>query len=99
MTVRRDQEALGEPRHDELTRWGEGARREDRLAVDRSAASGRPGSSHWSQRMRTGRRPPRVQAGREVMARPLWIANQAVRWAWTVGVVHAPETGRDRARS
>jgi diguanylate cyclase (GGDEF)-like protein len=37
-----------------------------------------------------------VQAAVQVMARPLWIANQAVQTGVTVGFVHAPDDGETR---
>jgi diguanylate cyclase (GGDEF)-like protein len=37
-----------------------------------------------------------AQAGVKVMARPLWIANQAVQSGVTVGLVHAPRDGETR---
>jgi len=37
-----------------------------------------------------------VQAAVQVLARPLWIANQAVQTGVTVGLVHAPEDGEAR---
>jgi diguanylate cyclase (GGDEF)-like protein len=37
-----------------------------------------------------------AQAAMKVMARPLWIANQAVQSGVTVGLVHAPDDGETR---
>jgi diguanylate cyclase (GGDEF)-like protein len=37
-----------------------------------------------------------VQAAVKVMARPLWIANQAVQTGVTAGLVHAPDDGETR---
>jgi diguanylate cyclase (GGDEF)-like protein len=37
-----------------------------------------------------------AQAGVQVMARPLWVANQSVQTGVTMGLVHAPEDGDTR---
>jgi diguanylate cyclase (GGDEF)-like protein len=50
------------------------------VAADRDAAAGL-GAAH---------------AAAKVMARPLWIANQAVQSGVTVGLVHAPDDGETR---
>jgi diguanylate cyclase (GGDEF)-like protein len=37
-----------------------------------------------------------AQAGIQVLARPLWVANQPVQTGVTIGLVHAPEDGETR---
>jgi diguanylate cyclase (GGDEF)-like protein len=86
-------EALGEEGSDELL-----AAAAERLrgAMPAAVTLGRFGASEFALVATDADGRAAAQAAVTVMARPLWIANQAVLSGATVGLVHAPADGEGR---